>query len=92
MRFPWPQAASCLAGLRGVATVPLMRGMPLIAVMTLAGCMAAPPADGAIQSTARFAYGDAVAADVQAIVNGLDAAEGRRRLVRLLRRAVPIEE
>ena len=66
--------------------------MPLIAVMTLAGCMAAPPADGAIQSTARFAYGDAVAADVQAIVNGMDAAEGRRRLVSLLRRAVPIEE
>jgi hypothetical protein len=48
--------------------------------------------DGAIQSSARFAYGDAVAADVQAIVNGMDAAEGRRRLVLLLRRAVPIEE
>jgi hypothetical protein len=69
-----------------------MRGMPLIAVMTLAGCTAAPLADGAIQSTARFAYGGTVAADVQAIVNGMDAAEGRRRLVLLLRRAVPTEE
>jgi hypothetical protein len=89
---PSPQAASCLAGLRSVATVPVMRGMPLIAVMTLAGCTAVPPVDGAIQSSARFAYGDAVAADVQAIVNGMDVAEGRRRLVWLLRRAVPIEE
>jgi hypothetical protein len=81
-----------LAGVRSVATVPVMRGMPIIAVMMLAGCRAAPLADGAVQSTARFAYGDAVAADVQAIVNGMDAAEGRRRLVLLLKRAVPIEE
>jgi hypothetical protein len=66
--------------------------MPFIAVMTLAGCAAAPLADGAIQSTGRFAYGDAVAADVEAIVNGMHAAEGRRRLVLLLRRAVPIEK
>ena len=69
-----------------------MRGMPLIAVMVLAACRAAPLADGGIQSTARLAYGDAVAADVQAIINGMDAAEGRRRLVLLLKRAVPIEE
>ena len=81
-----------LAGVRSVATGPVMRGMPIIAVMMLAGCRAAPLADGAVQSTARFAYGDAVAADVQAIVNGMDAAEGRRRLVLLLKRAVPIEE
>ena len=33
-----------------------------------------------------------LSAYVQAIVNGMDAAEGRRRLVLLLRRAVPIEE
>jgi hypothetical protein len=69
-----------------------MRGMPLIAVMTLAGCTAAPPTDSAIQSTARFAYDDVVATDVQAIVNGMDVAEGRRRLVRLLRRAIPMGE
>jgi hypothetical protein len=66
--------------------------MLLITVMMLAGCRAAPLADGTIQSTARFAYGDSVAADVQAIINGMDAAEGRRRLVLLLKRAVPIEE
>ena len=66
--------------------------MPFIVVMSLAGCTAAPLADDAIQSTPRFAYGDAVAADVQAIVNGMDAQAGRRRLVWLLKRGVPIEE
>lgn len=39
-----------LAGVRSVATVPVMRGMPLVAIMTLAGCTAAPLADDALQS------------------------------------------
>jgi hypothetical protein len=77
-----PQAASCFFGLRSVATVPVTRGMPLIAVMMLA----TPLADGAIQSAAQFACGDAVAADVQASINGMDAAEESRRLVLVIRR------
>ena len=59
----------------------------------LAACTTAGPRESTggdvVQAVPRYQYEPAVAADVAAMIKGIEAAQGRARLARLLQRGTP---